>query len=136
MKLDLKSIVIIVLTISVVGMMSSYFLFGDNHKREIKELEKKNQQIEKEKKDIDIDLNRLKNEYKLKDVLIKNLQDSAQILKEKLLQKDLEIKKANNDLDKFKKELDKTRKQIQFLESNPNYKNGDNLLNSLREKTK
>lgn len=136
MKLDLKSIIMLVLLILGIGLLTNQLINTNNHKKEIKMLEEKNNEIEKQKKLIDLDIQRLKDEFKLKESKMKDLQDSSKILKEKLRLKDLEIKKANDDLNKFKGELSKTRKRIEELEKNPNYKNGDGLLNSLREKTK
>jgi chromosome segregation ATPase len=117
-------------------MLGNFFLGGSNHKKEIKELEKRNREIEAQKKLIDQDLRKLQDDYILKENRLKELEESEKILQEKLREKDIEIKKANDNLSHLKGELNKTRAKIQELEKNPNYKNGDNLLNSLREKTK
>jgi len=135
MKLDLKSIVILILTIFVIGLSTNYFLSGDNHKKEIKKLESENKKIQDEKKIIDQNIQRLQREFKIKDEEINKLIEIEKNLQIKIKQKDLEVEKAKQDLNKVNVELEKTRIKIRELEKNPVYKNGDNLLKSLREKT-
>lgn len=136
MKLDLKSIAVIILSIFVILFAGAYFLGGSNHKKEIKELEKENIEIENQKKLIDKEISSLKDSFKVKELRLKSLEESESILKERIKEKDIEIEKSKRDLENSKMELIKTKKLIENLEKNPNYKNGDNLINSIREKTK
>lgn len=136
MKLDIKSIIILVLLLAS-GIFFYMWFFGgmDGYKKEVNRLREENKKLELQSDSIK---GRIK-KYELDFVELRK-QDS--LLKVKILQSQSEVEiaksKANRskeELDKLRVELEKTQKQIEELKSHPKNRTGDDLLNSLKNKT-
>lgn len=135
MKLDVKTILIILL--SCVCLYFIIFGGGKNnsdYKKEkqqyierIKELEQKEDSLNKERAILKKEYLILENQYKIDSIKNDSLDKEIIIINDKLIKTE---KKANYYLDK----LSINQKRIKELEKNPIYKEGESLLKSLSEK--
>jgi septal ring factor EnvC (AmiA/AmiB activator) len=134
---DPKNIIILAL---FVGMMifASIVLLGksSNYKQQVKDLEAKNKVLQSERVEIHKRVAALEREY---EALKKK---EAELLAD-IAKRDIEIanskaaaSRSKAELDKLKKDLQKTREDIKNHEDNPANRTGDDLLNSLKLKTK
>lgn len=137
MKLDIKSIIILVLLgFSLIFFFRWYFSDIDNYKNEVNKLREANKILKSQRDSIDQRIINLQTEYdKLQVVQLK--------ISSKILETEKEISKARekatlsrHELEKVRKELQETRNKLTELEKNPSNRTGDDLLNSLKNKTK
>lgn len=137
MKLDLKSILILIFFgLSILFGYKWYFSGDKESKERVKQLEKKFNELEKQKKPVDLEIlsgqaksDSLRNVY---DRLKSELAKLEKLTKEA----EMEVKKSKANLDKIKKDLEETKKKIGEIRNNPPNRTGDVLLESLKNKTK
>lgn len=134
MKLDIKSILILVLFGFGIVFFALWYFKGDDSKKKVKELEKKVNQIQTTRDSL-TNINKT----------LKIAFTDAQVI---IIERDNQIKKIESDLVKVKqdlndayakvkagqKALDETKKKIDELKKNPIKREDDVLLNSLKEK--
>jgi chromosome segregation ATPase len=135
MKLDIKSILILVLLGFSLIFFYMWYFRGDNYKDELKKIKEENKILHEKRDSIDLRLNKLNVSFNL-------LKKEDSLLRIKIYNQDLEIQKFKNkanaskeQLNKLLKELEETRKKIQELKNNPPNRTGQDLLNSLKIKT-
>ena len=136
MKMDIKSILILVLLGLSLIFGSMWYFRGDNSKKELKKLQDRYNEIEKLKKDSDIRLIDIN-----KELISLYRKDSLSIDKISKLENGVKIaeadaSKSKANLNKLRAELEKTKKSIDDLKNNPTNRTGDDLLESLKNKTK
>lgn len=137
MKLDIKSILILVLLGFTLLFGFRWFLSGDKASKErVKQLEQQFKELESQKKLVDLEINSwICKSDSLKKLDIK-LQ--AELVKQEAQTKKAEIEanKSKSSLDKLKKDIAETQQKIENLKNNPPNRTGDALLESLKNKTK
>lgn len=137
MKIDIKSILILcLLGFGLIFFYRWYFSDSDGYKKEVDRLRKENQSIIKKRDSIDVHLVGLQNEFS-------RLKQTDSVLQIKLRGMESEVQYAKNkanisklELDKLRVELESTRKQIEDLKNKPANRTDEDLLNSLKNKTK
>ncbi len=136
-KFDIKSILILVLLgFSLVFFYKWYFSGLDGYKKEIKRLHSENKILQNKRdsvsliiKGLEIDFVKLQKQDSLLKIKIQNSENDVRLAKDK-------ANKSKSELDNLRKDLDNTKKQIEELQKNPLNRTGDDLLNSLKIKTK
>lgn len=134
---DNKNILLAILVIAC--LVLAYLAFtkdGGEYKQQLKDLAQKNAEIEKQRKSIDITLSVLKLQY---DSLKK--QEAALVATIETQEKEIERRKtiaakSQAELESIKRELANTRDAIKKAKDNPPNRTGDDLLNSLKIKTR
>lgn len=137
MKLDIKSILILVLLgFSLFFGYSWYFRGDSGYKERLKQLEIRNKVIEHQKDSI-------KEVLVQKEIEFIKLKKSESILESEIASLEMDILNARRNANKSKAELDKimkslaeTRRKIEDLKKNPPNRTGNDLLNSIKIKTK
>lgn len=136
MKLDVKWVVILILTGACILFFGMWFFKGSDIKERIRTLEKENQRIEKcrdslelANKMLSVEFNKIQRSIEDRDKKIKDIED--QLLKTKR-----ELDAANAKVSGYKKDLAETKKKIEDLKKNPIKREDEDLLRSLKEKLK
>lgn len=137
MKLDLKSILILIFFgLSILFGYKWYFSGDKASKERVKQLEKEFNDLEKQKKLVDLEIL----SWQAKSDSLRNVDDrlKSELAKQEKLTKEaeMEVKKSKANLDKIKKDLEETKKKIEEIRNNPPNRTGDALLESLKNKTK
>jgi hypothetical protein len=113
------------------GMMTS-----SGYKKQIKDIENKNDAIEEQRKSLESRNVELSKKIKNDSLIVVRYQERIDSLSKLISTKDGEIKTLKRSADVARKELEKTKKEIDNLLNNPIKRTGDELINSLKEKTK
>lgn len=113
------------------GMMTS-----SGYKKQIKDIENKNDAIEEQRKSLESRNVELSKKIKNDSLIVIRYQERIDSLSKLISTKDGEIKTLKRSADTARKELEKTKKEIDNLLNNPIKRTGDELINSLKEKTK
>ena len=113
------------------GMMTS-----SGYKKQIKDIENKNDAIEYQRKSLESRNVELSKKIKNDSLIVIRYQERIDSLSKLISTKDGEIKTLKRSADTARKELEKTKKEIDNLLNNPIKRTGDELINSLKEKTK
>jgi chromosome segregation ATPase len=136
MKLNLKTLIIIAFFISFVIFFTKCYIEGDNNRKENKKLKEEIEQIKhirdslsSERRKIDLKVDSLNRElFETKKRIDK--------LDNQLLTNKIELQIAKDKLSSLQHRLNVTKNKIQELKANPIKRKGDDLLNSIKEKTK
>ena len=137
MKLDFKSILILILLgFALFFGYKLYFTDDSDYKNKIKELEEQYQILEDEKNQNKLIIEKYKVE--LDSIMI---QDSLNLIKiseleGKVFEAEQKAESSKKKFDKLQKQLEETRKKIEDFKKNPPNREGDDLLNSIKNKTK
>lgn len=138
MKLDIKSILILVLlTFTIIFGYKWYFSNdGGLYKEKITQLQKKYSDIEKKKSESDFRI--LEYEKQLDELLKRDLLSIGKIkqLENDILISEKEANKSNIKFKELREELLKNNRRIEEFIKNPPVKNDDDLLESIKNKTK
>lgn len=131
---NLEKILIVIIVLLVSFLFIDKYLIDDD----LTDLEKR-LKIENEKLKESISAKRLENILLYKnleklEVEIKLQKDSIDILKNSIILKELEVKKAKSDFDKIKIRMDKIVKKIDKFLENPSNREDEELLESLKTK--
>jgi len=127
----------IVILFLIAGIFFTQWYFGgENHRKERISLEKQNKELQKQKEDLVKDFDKLQKRFEKDSTDLEKIKIEIKYLDIKLKDKDAQISKANKDLKDFKTSMLKTKSEIQGLKDNPIKRTGDNLLESIKEKTK
>lgn len=136
LKLDIKSILILVLLGFSIVFFALWYFKGDDTKSRIKELENIN-------KNIEIQRDSLKNVNKVLKVDFDNRQKDIEERDNQIKSIELELSKTKKDLvvangkvKEKEKELADTKKKIEELKKNPIKRDDDDLIKSLKDKLK
>lgn len=135
-KLDLKSLLILILLGTCILFFAMWYFRGSNTKEQVKKLEKEINKIElvrdslqNANKILEIEFDKKQKEIDNRDIRIKKYE--SELIKTKQ-----DLTKANDKVKEYQKELSETKKKIEELEKNPIKREGDDLINSLKEKLK
>ena len=137
MKFDIKNTIILILLIVSILFGYKWFIESDSGSKErVKQLEKEFTELENKKKLTDLEINKWKSKFD-------TLQKEEDILKQENIKLEAETKKAEQEASKSKSNLDKlrlemieTKNKIEKLKNNPIKRTGDDLLQSIKNKTK
>lgn len=135
-RLDLKSILILCLVVISILFFSLWFLKGTGYKKEFKLLEQEFKNLQHTRDSL-VKVNlKLKGDFdktqkSIDDRNRKILQIESQLNKSKA-----QLNKANGELSRNKKDLEDTKRKIENLKKDPIKREGEDLLNSLKEKLK
>jgi chromosome segregation ATPase len=135
MKLDIKSILILVLLGLTILFGFKWFLSGDSASKErVKQLELQFDSLQKQKAAVDIEIN----SWKAKSDSLKQLDIKLQseLVKQEAQTKKAEIEanKSKANLDKLRHDMAETKSKINDFKNHPPNRTGDSLLQSLKNK--
>ena len=137
MKFDIKNTIILILLIVAILFGYKWFIESDSGSKErVKQLEKEFAEMESKKKLTDLEIKKWKCKFD-------TLQKEGDILKQENVKLEANIKKAEQEaiksksnLDKLRSEMIETKNKIEKLKKNPIKRTGDDLLQSIKNKTK
>jgi len=135
-KLDIKSWLLIVTSFLAIIFFIIFLTSSSGYKDKIKSLEKDNKKIEIERRNLKAENIILDSKIRIDSIAILKFQQKIDSVQNLILSKDIEIKRLKASAFRAKQELEKTKQQIDSLINNPIKRTGDELLNSIREKTK
>ncbi len=137
MKIDLKTILILVLTlICCVFVWKSLYEGDKQYKKELEKLREENKMIQQKRDSL------LKEREKLElDLTIVRKHNDSLIYRSNVLEKEVKDQKnkanlSRQELDKLRKELEETKIKIEEIKKHPANRDGNDLLNSLKSKSK
>lgn len=133
---DFKTILVfILLTLLMVVGYNWYFKVNKNYKNQVESLKQENKKIQISRDSLSVNILSLEKDFNL----IKAIEDSLMTRIGKL---DTQISDSKNKANKSKAELDALRKElletnnkIKELKNNPPNRTGDDLINSIKNKT-
>ena len=136
MRLDIKSIALLVLTGACILFFGMWFFNKSEYKDKIKELDKENKRIELVRDSLKsvnaslkLDINKKQSEIDKRDQKIKLIE--SEILKIKG-----DLKLAKSKVEENEKNLKETKDKIEKLKKDPIKREDQELINSLKEKLK
>lgn len=135
-NLKLKDWALIVLTGVAVFFFINYTISSSGYKKEIKRLESESKDIQKKRDELDKQNKDLKKEAVIYIDNIDKYQKKINDISDLISKKDIEIKNLKLSLNQQRKEIEKTKKKIDELEKTPIKRTGQELLESIKEKTK
>lgn len=136
MKFDIKTIIILVLLgFSLLFGYKWFFSADPSLKKRLKEIETEYNDLEQKKKESDRKIKQLENEYTILESKDKQLQDQVIKLESDIKLAEQTAAKSKSNLDKIKKDLAETKHKIEDFKNNPPNRTGDDLLNSIKNKT-
>ncbi len=136
MKLDVKSILILVLL--AISLFFGYkWFFGGNseYKEKVKQLEKEFQELENQKKKVDLEISSWRSKFDSLSVEDRKLKQENIKLESQTRKAELEANKSKANLDRIKGDMKETQNKIEEFKKNPPNRTGDALLESLKNKT-
>ena len=134
-KLDPKIFIIILLFCGCGVFFTMYMLGGDNHRKELKLLQKKNKELQKQKEEIQTKFVLVMDSVRADSVEIAKLNNQLIEVNKKLEKKENDLKKSQEELKDIKESFTKTKKEIEKLKNEPIKRTGSELLKSIKEKT-
>lgn len=126
--------------IALVGIIVLMFVYGmmegSGYRKQLRDIRKENKEIEKERKSLSLRNKELSKKIEMDSISVVQYQERIDSLNTLIVLKDSEIKNLKKRADIARKELEKTKREIDNLINNPIKRTGDELLNSIKEKTK
>jgi chromosome segregation ATPase len=135
-NLKIKDWVLIILVGFLIVTFVNGMMTSSGYKKQIKDIENKNDAIEDQRKSLESRNVELSKKIKNDSLIVIRYQERIDSLSKLISTKDGEIKTLKRSADTARKELEKTKKEIDNLLNNPIKRTGDELINSLKEKTK
>jgi chromosome segregation ATPase len=135
-NLDTKSYIIIILFIMCFFFIFKWSFDSNNNKKERTELERNNRKLKNDRKFLDREFDKMSNKIKEDSIIIYNSRIEIQEINNEIKLKDDIISVIENDIEIYKKEIKERKKEIQYLRQNPKNRTGEELLKSIKEKTK
>jgi TolA-binding protein len=137
MKLDIKSIIILILIIFSTISAYHWFIKGDDlSKEKIKRWEDEFKKLQREKDSISINITNLKLRFNELNKKKDSLESQNKLLENKIIEVEKESQKSKTELNEMRKNQKATLKEIENLKNNPIRREGEDLLESLKNKTK
>lgn len=136
MKLDIKSIIILVLLGGFIIFFGMWFFNGSDTKNKIKELENEVSSIKKKRDSLDLVNKNLAIEFNKKQKDIEERDNKIKSIESDILKVKQDLNVANSRVREGQRELAETKKKIEDLRKNPIKRDDDALINSLKEKLK
>ena len=135
-QLDFKSILILVFLGISILFFSMWFLKGTGYKKEFKKLELEFQKLQKTRDSLEAVNIKLKIDFEKIQQKIDERNLEIKKVEYELVKVKKDLNSSNNKLKKNKKDLEETRKKIEKLKKDPIKREGEDLINSLKEKLK
>ena len=135
-NLKIKDWVLIILVGFLIVTFVNGMMTSSGYKKQIKDIENKNDAIEDQRKSLESRNVELSKKIKNDSLIVIRYQERIDSLSKLISTKDGEIKTLKRSADTARKELEKTKKEIDNILNNPIKRTGDELINSLKEKTK
>lgn len=135
-KIDPKTGIIILLFCVSGVFFTMYMMSGDSHRKEIKQLQKKNKELQKEKEKLQSEFVVIMDSVSADSLKIVKLKQELLDINKKLSKKEEDLKKSEGELKSMKDSYNKTKKEIEKLKEEPIKRTGSELLQSIKEKTK
>jgi cell division protein FtsB len=132
---NIKDIAIILLTAFSIFLFINIIYTSNSNRKQIKELKKENKEMQNQRDIIKIKINELKKEELVYISNIKKISSKVDSLSLIIKTKDSEIEASKIKIKKSQKEIEKTKIEINKLKSNPIERKGNELLNSIKDKT-
>jgi chromosome segregation ATPase len=136
MKLEIKDWAIIILFIAVTALSINYFFSSSGYKKTIKNLETNNETLQHKRDSLDQLNKKILEEVDNHLKKIELLQNRIDSVESAIINKNKEINRLRSSMSEYKKQNERIKKEIEKLENNPIKRVGDDLINSLKEKTK
>jgi chromosome segregation ATPase len=137
MKVDIKKILILALIIFSIISGYKWFIGGDSVSKErVKQLEEEFKKLEIKKDSLTKSINKWKAKFDSLSVKGEELSKINAKLEIDVKKAESDANKSKNDLSKIKIDMLDTKKKIEHLKKNPINRTGDDLLNSIKNKTK
>lgn len=125
--------------IALVGIIVLMFVYGmvegSGYRKQLRDIRKENKEIEKERKSLSLRNKELNKKIEMDSISVVQYQERIDSLNTLIVLKDSEIKNLKKRADIARRELEKTKREIDNLINNPIKRTGDELLNSIKEKT-
>ncbi len=134
MKLDIKSIVILILLGTSIFFFATWFFRGTDYKSEIEKLEDKNRLIELSRDSLKKNDIVLAKQYAEKDKQISDRENQIKEIESQLLKVKQDLTISNNKVRQNQKDLEETKKKIEELKNNPIKRDDEDLIKSLKDK--
>ena len=135
-ELDFKSWAIVILGGIVIIFFLQFMLSPSGWRKKIRDYEKTNKELQKQRDSlnaVNIGLKKLATQDSLNIVMYQNRVDSVgKIIKVK----NIEIARLKKDAKEAEETMKKTKEQIEKLTNEPIKRTGDELLQSIKQKTK
>ena len=136
MKLDLKSILILVLLLTTLIFGYKWFYSNDSASKErVKQLELEFKELEKKKLANNLEIDSLKNAFNLLKLEDARLKEELVKLENEARLAEITAAQSKEKLAKLRAELAETRRKIEEFKKNPPNRTGDVLIQSLKNKT-
>ena len=135
MKLDLKSILIIISFVGFAIFFTKWFLDGSSHKKENKKLKSEIAAIQKDRDNLKKERVEIDKRIVVLEVSISESKNRIEQLNVRLAKNQEELKEAKSKLSGLESDLSENKKKIQYLKDHPIKRTGGDLLNSLKEKS-
>lgn len=135
-NLKLKDWALIVISLVALFFFINFSMSSSGYRQDIKKLEKESKEIQKERDLLSKENEKLKKESISYINNISKYQEKIDSISDLIYKKDIEIKNLTANVNKQKKEVEKTKNKIDNIEKNPIKRTGINLIESLKEKTK
>ena len=136
MKLEIKDWAIIILFVAVTALSISYFFSSSGYKKTIKNLEISSDALQHKRDSLDQLNKEILEEVDTHLKKIELLQGRIDSVESAIISKNKEISRLRSSMSEYKKQNERIKKEIENLENNPIKRVGDDLINSLKEKTK
>ena len=136
LNLDMKSILILIFLGASILFFAMWYFKGSNTKDELKRLKGEITNIEHIRDSLKIANVNLKAEFeKIQDEIDKK-SEKIRLIESELAKTKLDLNSARAKVKENERELAETKKKIDELQKNPIKREGDDLINSLKEKLK
>lgn len=134
LKLDIKSIVILVLLLFGGIFFGLWYFKGSDTKDRVNQLEKDIKRIEVVRDSLEDANTKLREDFNERELIISERDKKIKDIESSISKIKQDLVVANNKLKQSQKELAETKKKIEELKNNPIKREGDDLINSLKQK--
>jgi len=136
MRLDIKSIALLVLTSACILFFGMWFFNKSEYKEKIKELDKENKRIELVRDSLKSVNASLKLDFNKKQSEIDKRDQKIKLIESEILKIKGDLKLAKSKVEENEKNLKETKDKIKKLKRDPIKREDQALINSLKEKLK
>lgn len=132
---SIKDLALIITAALCIFLFINFMYTSGSNRKQIKELRKENKEIQNRRDILEIEILKLKSEESKYILNIDKYNQKIDSLSNLIIVKDSEIESAKKRLRNSQKEMEKTKKEIKKLKETPIRRTGNELLNSIKEKT-
>jgi uncharacterized coiled-coil DUF342 family protein len=132
---NIKDLALIITAALCIFLFINFMYTSSSNRKQIKELKKENKEIQNRRNILEIEILKLKSEESKYILNIDKYNQKIDSLSNLITIKDSEIESAKKRLRNSQKEMEKTKQEIKKLKKTPIKRTGNELLNSIKEKT-